>query len=122
VSVSSCVRLSAAAVLLCCCGCLFAVVLAGLFCVCLPPALYLIRPDLSLTRSSSIFYFEMESLIPVVNKLQDVFGAIGHQSIDLPQIVVVGSQSAGKSSVLENIVGRDFLPRGSGRSFLIPET
>jgi dynamin 1-like protein len=28
--------------------------------------------------------------------------------------VVVGSQSSGKSSVLENIVGRDFLPRGSG--------
>jgi dynamin 1-like protein len=27
---------------------------------------------------------------------------------------VVGSQSSGKSSVLENIVGRDFLPRGSG--------
>ncbi len=33
---------------------------------------------------------------------------------DLPQIVVVGSQSSGKSSVLENIVGRDFLPRGAG--------
>ena len=30
------------------------------------------------------------------------------------QIAVVGSQSAGKSSVLENFVGRDFLPRGSG--------
>jgi len=56
----------------------------------------------------------MDSLIPVVNKLQDVFGAIGHQAIDLPQIVVVGSQSVGKSSVLENIVGRDFLPRGLG--------
>jgi GTPase SAR1 family protein len=56
----------------------------------------------------------MEHLIPVVNKLQDVFGAIGHQSIDLPQIVVVGSQSSGKSSVLESIVGRDFLPRGAG--------
>ena len=27
--------------------------------------------------------------------------------IDLPQIAVVGSQSSGKSSVLENIVGRD---------------
>lgn len=28
--------------------------------------------------------------------------------------MVVGSQSSGKSSVLENIVGRDFLPRGTG--------
>ena len=26
----------------------------------------------------------------------------------------MGSQSAGKSSVLENFVGKDFLPRGSG--------
>jgi hypothetical protein len=33
---------------------------------------------------------------------------------DLPQITVIGSQSSGKSSVLENIVGRDFLPRGTG--------
>jgi dynamin 1-like protein len=56
----------------------------------------------------------MENLIPVINKLQDVFNTIGMEGIDLPQIVVVGSQSAGKSSVLENIVGRDFLPRGSG--------
>ena len=43
-----------------------------------------------------------------------VFNTIGNDSLDLPQIVVVGSQSSGKSSVLENIVGRDFLPRGSG--------
>ena len=40
--------------------------------------------------------------------------AIGGNAIDLPQIAVVGGQSSGKSSVLENIVGRDFLPRGSG--------
>lgn len=38
----------------------------------------------------------------------------GANPIDLPQITVVGSQSSGKSSVLENIVGRDFLPRGTG--------
>jgi dynamin 1-like protein len=56
----------------------------------------------------------MEQLIPIINKLQDVFNTIGSDPLDLPQIVVVGSQSAGKSSVLENIVGRDFLPRGSG--------
>jgi hypothetical protein len=56
----------------------------------------------------------MDSLIPVINKLQDVFNAVGGEQIDLPQIVVVGSQSSGKSSVLENVVGRDFLPRGSG--------
>ncbi|CAH0019372.1 unnamed protein product [Clonostachys rhizophaga] len=56
-----------------------------------------------------------EDLLITVNKLQDlVFNTIGNDSLDLPQIVVVGSQSAGKSSVLENIVGRDFLPRGSG--------
>ncbi|XP_064416971.1 dynamin-2 isoform X3 [Latimeria chalumnae] len=57
----------------------------------------------------------MEDLIPLVNKLQDAFGSIGQAcSLDLPQIAVVGGQSAGKSSVLENFVGRDFLPRGSG--------
>ena len=74
-----------------------------------------------------------EDLLGIVNKLQDlVFNTIGNDSLDLPQIVcpavmwlwlentadnfqvVVGSQSSGKSSVLENIVGRDFLPRGSG--------
>ncbi|XP_014288846.1 dynamin isoform X4 [Halyomorpha halys] len=57
----------------------------------------------------------LEQLIPVVNKLQDAFTQLGvHMQLDLPQIAVVGGQSAGKSSVLENFVGRDFLPRGSG--------
>ena len=57
----------------------------------------------------------MERLIPIVNLLQDSFASLGTSiQIDLPQIAVVGSQSAGKSSVLENFVGRDFLPRGSG--------
>lgn len=56
----------------------------------------------------------MEKLIPVINKLQDVFNTVGRESIQLPQIAVVGTQSTGKSSVLENLVGRDFLPRGAG--------
>jgi len=57
----------------------------------------------------------MEALIPIMNRMQDVFTQLGvPNTIDLPQIAVVGGQSAGKSSVLENFVGRDFLPRGSG--------
>ncbi|XP_061888379.1 dynamin-2-like isoform X8 [Entelurus aequoreus] len=57
----------------------------------------------------------MEDLIPLINKLQDAFSSIGQSChLELPQIAVVGGQSAGKSSVLENFVGRDFLPRGSG--------
>ncbi|XP_059203247.1 dynamin-3 isoform X3 [Centropristis striata] len=57
----------------------------------------------------------MEDLIPLINKLQDAFSSIGQScNLDLPQIAVVGGQSAGKSSVLENFVGRDFLPRGNG--------
>ncbi|KDQ61820.1 hypothetical protein JAAARDRAFT_31294 [Jaapia argillacea MUCL 33604] len=52
-------------------------------------------------------------LIKLVNKLQDTFHNLGGE-LDMPQLAVVGSQSSGKSSVLETIVGRDFLPRGQG--------
>ena len=55
----------------------------------------------------------MEKLIPLVCKLQEIFYRTKVPfEIDLPQIVVVGGQSSGKSSVLESIVGKDFLPRG----------
>jgi dynamin 1-like protein len=56
----------------------------------------------------------MERLIPVINRLQDVLNAVGADPLGLPQLAVVGSQSSGKSSVLEGLVGRDFLPRGTG--------
>ncbi|XP_076245571.1 dynamin related protein 1 isoform X1 [Calliopsis andreniformis] len=56
----------------------------------------------------------MEALIPVINKLQDVFNTVGADAIQLPQIVVLGTQSSGKSSVIESLVGRSFLPRGTG--------
>ncbi|XP_074279212.1 phragmoplastin DRP1C [Silene latifolia] len=63
----------------------------------------------------------MESLIGLVNKIQracTVLGDHGGEGLSLwealPTVAVVGGQSSGKSSVLESIVGRDFLPRGSG--------
>ncbi|CAL9187048.1 unnamed protein product [Musa hybrid cultivar] len=65
----------------------------------------------------------MESLISLVNRLQRACTALGDHGEEsalptlwdsLPTIAVVGGQSSGKSSVLESIVGKDFLPRGSG--------
>ena len=68
----------------------------------------------------------MEGLIGLVNRLQQACTALGDFGGDsggdslptlwqeLPQVAVVGGQSSGKSSVLENVVGKDFLPRGSG--------
>lgn len=34
----------------------------------------------------------MEALIPVINKLQDVFNTVGATALQLPQIVVLGTQ------------------------------
>jgi hypothetical protein len=71
--------------------------------------------SLSTTTTATAKMQQMDQLIKVVNKLQDAFAQANVSNpIDLPQIVVIGSQSSGKSSVLENIVGKDFLPRGSG--------
>ncbi|RYQ88141.1 hypothetical protein Ahy_B09g095529 isoform N [Arachis hypogaea] len=67
----------------------------------------------------------MESLIGLVNRIQRActvlgdYGGADNNAFSslweaLPSVAVVGGQSSGKSSVLESIVGRDFLPRGSG--------
>ncbi|XP_061359077.1 phragmoplastin DRP1E-like isoform X2 [Gastrolobium bilobum] len=65
----------------------------------------------------------MENLIGLVNRIQRACTVLGDHGGDaalptlweaLPSVAVVGGQSSGKSSVLESIVGRDFLPRGSG--------
>lgn len=57
----------------------------------------------------------MENLIEIVNKLQDIMlKASTNSKVKLPQMVVVGSQSSGKSSIIETIVGKEILPRGTG--------
>ncbi|CAI9112459.1 OLC1v1012911C1 [Oldenlandia corymbosa var. corymbosa] len=65
----------------------------------------------------------MENLRALVNRLQKACTTLGDHGENstlptlwdaLPSIAVVGGQSSGKSSVLDSIVGRDFLPRGSG--------
>lgn len=54
---------------------------------------------------------DIRKLINIVDEVRD-YGL--DKEISLPRIAVLGTQSSGKSSLLENIVGLDFLPRGSG--------
>ncbi|KAI9247918.1 P-loop containing nucleoside triphosphate hydrolase protein [Helicostylum pulchrum] len=58
-----------------------------------------------------------EQLMMLTKKLieiRSILMSIDHnETLRLPSIVVVGSQSSGKSSVLEAIVGHEFLPKGS---------
>lgn len=49
-------------------------------------------PSVSAHLDIEIENSTMEALIPVINKLQDVFTTVGADSIQLPQIVVVGTQ------------------------------
>lgn len=72
------------------------------------PSLLLPHLPFSPPFSVLLFLLDMSSglgaeVVSVVNKLQDVFAAVGSSAaqIDLPQICVLGSQSSGKSSVLE---------------------
>jgi ABC-type branched-subunit amino acid transport system ATPase component len=59
---------------------------------------------------NSLLANNLRKVISLVDNLRDL-GL--EELIRLPKVVVVGSQSSGKSSLLEQIVGIDFLPRGS---------
>ena len=61
--------------------------------------------------SDNVLFKKLRKLINLIDQLRDV-GV--NEYIKLPRICSLGTQSAGKSSVLESIVGLDFLPRGDG--------
>ena len=57
----------------------------------------------------------LEVLASCLSRLQDASSSCGGGSTFtglFPKIICVGSQSAGKSSIIETIVGHSFLPRG----------
>ncbi|KAI7525031.1 hypothetical protein KC331_g17772, partial [Hortaea werneckii] len=57
---------------------------------------------------------QMMMLTRKMIEIRSLLQTIGQsETLTLPSIVVVGSQSSGKSSVLEAIVGHEFLPKGS---------
>ena len=59
----------------------------------------------------NILFRKLRKLINLIDQLRDC-GV--NEYIKLPRICSLGTQSSGKSSVLESIVGLDFLPRGDG--------
>ncbi|KAL8948602.1 MAG: hypothetical protein Q9222_005218 [Ikaeria aurantiellina] len=57
---------------------------------------------------------QMMILTKKMIEIRSMLQMIGQsEALVLPSIVVIGSQSSGKSSVLEAIVGHEFLPKGS---------
>lgn len=57
---------------------------------------------------------QMMILTKKMIEIRNILQKVGQSStLSLPSIVVIGSQSSGKSSVLESIVGHEFLPKGS---------
>jgi predicted ABC-type transport system involved in lysophospholipase L1 biosynthesis ATPase subunit len=62
------------------------------------------------TVFKTAMFANVRKLINVIDELRD-YGL--DEQISLPRIAVLGTQSSGKSSLLENVVGLDFLPRGS---------
>ncbi|KAI5461071.1 P-loop containing nucleoside triphosphate hydrolase protein [Mariannaea sp. PMI_226] len=57
---------------------------------------------------------QMMVLTKKMIEIRNILQRVGQSStLTLPSIVVIGSQSSGKSSVLESIVGHEFLPKGS---------
>jgi ABC-type phosphate/phosphonate transport system ATPase subunit len=67
------------------------------------------KPEVGLVEGDSKFIQSFRKLVTVIDNLRD---AGLNEHISLPRVAVLGSQSAGKSSLLESVVGLNFLPRG----------
>ena len=69
----------------------------------------------NMTSSSSKMPPPDQDLMILTKKLIEVRNLLktidNNTNLRLPSIVVIGSQSSGKSSVLESIVGHEFLPK-----------
>merc|ERR1712110_888701 len=64
---------------------------------------------------------DFKALIEACDRLQEIANrSKADHGITFPRIAVVGSQSAGKSSVLNSIIGTDILPKGDGICTRVP--
>jgi hypothetical protein len=78
----------------------------------------------------------MEKLVESINKLRDVLDDTEMNKMQIPNIVFIGNkvnfimfvfrlldleifQDSGKSSIIESLVGRSFLPRHTGRPLIL---
>lgn len=64
--------------------------------------------------SPNLLFTQLHKLTTINAQLKD---AGIQQSLQPPRIIIIGMSSTGKSSVLESIIGLDFLPKGEGPAF-----
>jgi ABC-type branched-subunit amino acid transport system ATPase component len=67
------------------------------------------KAEATMIEGDSKFIQSFRKLVTVIDNLRD---AGLNEHISLPRVAVLGTQSAGKSSLLESVVGLNFLPRG----------
>ena len=52
-----------------------------------------------------------ERIGPILNGFQNSYKEVSKTPFELPRLVVVGAPGSGKSSVIETLCGRTFLPK-----------
>lgn len=91
------------------------------------------QPETEELKSNSVFNEELKSqanrelsaIMPVVNKLNDIkkrYKEFRALNFKVPQVIVVGEQSAGKSSLLKMLIGFDIFPEAKKKCTICPLT